>query len=73
MLRQVGLAVGVAVLVAVLGTPHTASASLTAFRQGWAVIATASLLAALLGTVLLRSQRSPAPAAAAQPTPAAGG
>lgn len=50
MLRQVGLAVGVAVLVAVLGAPREVSA----FDHGWMVIAATSLLAALAGAVLLR-------------------
>ncbi len=54
MLRQVGLAVGVAVLVAVLGAPATPSAAQTAFEHGWYVIAGAALLAALAGLVLLR-------------------
>jgi EmrB/QacA subfamily drug resistance transporter len=54
MLRQVGLAVGVAVLIAVLGTPHTAAEELSAFQEGWFVIAAASLAAAVAGMVLLR-------------------
>jgi hypothetical protein len=57
MLRQVGLAIGVAVLVAVLGTPHTGAAQLSAFRHGWIVIASAALLAAVSGGVLLRRPR----------------
>jgi EmrB/QacA subfamily drug resistance transporter len=54
MLRQLGLAVGVAVLVAVLGTPHTDAATLTAYRHGWEMIALAALLAAVFGGALLR-------------------
>jgi MFS family permease len=54
MLRQVGLAVGVAVLVAVLGAPATPAAARTAFEHGWYVVAGASLLAALAGLLLLR-------------------
>jgi EmrB/QacA subfamily drug resistance transporter len=53
MLRQVGLAIGVALLVAVLGTPHTPAAQLSAFRHGWEMIAVASLLAAAAGGWLL--------------------
>ena len=53
MLRQVGLAVGVAVLVAVIGTPHTGAQQLAAFQDGWIVIASAALLAAISGGVLL--------------------
>jgi hypothetical protein len=58
MLRQVGLAVGVAVLIAVLGTPGSPAAALSAFRHGWEVIAGASLLAALAGVVILRAPRA---------------
>jgi EmrB/QacA subfamily drug resistance transporter len=68
MLRQVGLAVGVAVLVAVLGTPHGGSSELSAFRHGWIVIGAASLASAVAGVALLR--RRP-PAAAANPTASA--
>ncbi len=57
MLRQVGLAVGVAVLVAVIGTPHTGAQQLSAFQHGWIVIASTALLAALSGAVLLRPRR----------------
>ena len=57
MLRQVGLAVGVAVLVAVIGTPHTGAEQLSAFQHGWIVIASTALLAALSGAVLLRPRR----------------
>jgi EmrB/QacA subfamily drug resistance transporter len=53
MLRQVGLAVGVAVFVAVLGSPHTPAASLAAFQRGWIVIACVSAGAALTGAALL--------------------
>jgi len=68
MLRQVGLAVGVAILVAVIGAPHTPSAQLSAFQEGWWVISATSLLAALAGVVLLR----PAKAAATRRTDATG-
>ena len=54
MLRQVGLAVGVAILVAVLGTPHSVSAEVTAFEHGWTVISATALLAAVAGATLLR-------------------
>jgi EmrB/QacA subfamily drug resistance transporter len=66
MLRQVGFAVGVAMLVAVLGSPHGASAELTAFRHGWYATAGAGVAAAL-AAALLRSRRAPAqqPAAGA--------
>jgi EmrB/QacA subfamily drug resistance transporter len=63
MLRQVGLAVGVAVLVAVLGTPHGPHATLSAYRHGWEVIALASLLAAVAGALTLGSGPTAAPVA----------
>jgi EmrB/QacA subfamily drug resistance transporter len=66
MLRQVGFAVGVAMLVAVLGSPHGASAELTAFRHGWYATVAAGVAAAL-AAVLLRSR----PASAPQPAVAA--
>ncbi|MFZ0089834.1 MAG: MFS transporter [Solirubrobacteraceae bacterium] len=55
MLRQVGLAVGVAILVAVIGSPGGPAAELSAFRDGWIVIAACSLIAAAAGGVLLRT------------------
>lgn len=55
MLRQVGLAVGVAILIAVLGSPHTPAQALNAFQAGWAGIAAISLGAAAAGAVLLRT------------------
>ncbi len=57
MLRQVGLAVGVAVFVAVLGTPHGLHAVLSAYRAGWFVVAGTSLLAALAGLAVLTPWR----------------
>jgi EmrB/QacA subfamily drug resistance transporter len=63
MLRQVGLAVGVAVLVAVLGTPASPAAAQTAFVHAWYVVAGAALLAALAGALLLHPAAVPRPAA----------
>ena len=54
MLRQVGFAVGVAMLVAVLGSPHGAAAELTAFRHGWYATAGAGVAAALAAILLRR-------------------
>ncbi|MDE3133317.1 MAG: DHA2 family efflux MFS transporter permease subunit [Acidobacteriota bacterium] len=58
MLRQVGLAVGVAVFVAVVGAPTTPRAALAAWQQGWIVIAATALLAALVGAIGLRPPRA---------------
>jgi EmrB/QacA subfamily drug resistance transporter len=57
MLRQVGLAVGVAALVAVLGTPGSPLAAVPAFQSGWALIAATMALAGLVGVVWLPVQR----------------
>jgi EmrB/QacA subfamily drug resistance transporter len=64
MVRQIGLVVGVAVLVAVLGTPNTAAGELAAFRHGWLVVAATSLSCALAGVLLRR------PHPAVEPKPA---
>jgi MFS family permease len=63
MLRQVGIAVGVAMLVAVLGSPHGAAAELSAYRHGWYATAGAGVAAALAAIVLRRGSRmQPRPA-----------
>ena len=72
MLRQVGLAVGVAVLVALLGAPHGPAATVAAYRHGWEMIAGASLLSAVAGGVLLR-RRTPSTAVEPVATAPAGG
>ena len=55
-------------LVAVLGTPHSPAGALSAFRNGWEVIAGTALLAAVAGGVLLAPARGrrerPVPGAA---------
>jgi MFS family permease len=58
MLRQVGLAVGVAVLVAVLGAPVTPAARLAAFQHGWIVIAAIALTGAFAAALLRRPART---------------
>ena len=57
MLRQVGLAIGVAGLVAVLGTPGSPLAAVAAFQSGWTLIAATMALAGLVGVVWLPVQR----------------
>jgi EmrB/QacA subfamily drug resistance transporter len=69
MVRQVGLAIGVAVLVAVIGTPATAQATLTAFHDGWWVIAAIALAGAVGALALLRPTPGSAPAAVAPNPP----
>jgi EmrB/QacA subfamily drug resistance transporter len=59
MLRQVGLAVGVALFIAVLGTPAAGHATVLAYRHGSEVLAAAALLAGLAGVTMLRTRRQP--------------
>jgi MFS family permease len=67
MLRQVGIAVGVAMLIAVLGSAHGSAAALTAFRHGWYATAGAGVAAALAAIVLRRASVTQARPAAAGP------
>ena len=63
MLRQVGLAVGVAVFVALLGTPGSPADALAAFQLGWGVTAAIALTGGVLGVGLLAvRRRAPEPA-----------
>ena len=65
MLRQTGLALGVAILVAVLGrATDRGSAALGAFQHAWWVIAALSSASIIPALVLLRSGRAAAPLAA---------
>ena len=57
-MRQTGLAIGVAVFVAVLGRPVGVSAALESFQRGWLVLAGLSFLAVLPAVVFLRSSRA---------------
>jgi EmrB/QacA subfamily drug resistance transporter len=54
MFRQVGLAIGVAVLIAIIGEPHSPGSVLSAYRQGSLAVAAISLLAAGVGGFVLR-------------------
>ena len=63
MIRQTGMALGVAILVAVLGTSTGRGAAvLTAFRHGWWVIAALSVAGVIPAVLLLRRGRQPATA-----------
>jgi len=72
MFRQIGLAIGVAILIAVLGSPHSPAAALDVYRRGWIVVAAISLAGAVLGMVLLSRGRTVEPRVMAPgaPTPA---
>ncbi len=64
MLRQVGLAVGVAALIAVLGTPHSPLATLLAYQRATWMIAAIAFLGGMVGFGLLAVGRQPLPTAA---------
>ncbi len=57
MLRQIGLAIGVAVLIAVLGSPHSLGATLEMYRRATWIIAAVALFAGLIGLTLLTPRR----------------
>jgi hypothetical protein len=63
MLRQIGLAVGVAVLIAVLGSPRSRAGTLAAYQRGWTVIAAIALVSGLAGLALVSARRQPVTAA----------
>ena len=72
MLRQVGFAVGVAMLVAVLGNPRGIAGQLAAFKDGWHAAAAASLAAAVSSVALgLRRPRAATEPELTGPAPAA--
>jgi hypothetical protein len=59
--RQIGGAIGVAVLVVFLGTPHSPAEALTGFDHLWTYAAIAAAVAGLI-CCLLTPARKPAPA-----------
>jgi EmrB/QacA subfamily drug resistance transporter len=71
MLRQIGMAIGVAVLIAVLGTPHTAGAVVHAYRDASIVIAVTALAAGAVALTLLSRRRAPMADATSVPAVAA--
>jgi hypothetical protein len=67
MFRQVGAALGVAAFVAVVGTPSREQA-IDAYRNGWALMAAAATIGALLMLVIrLIESRASTPSATADP------
>ncbi|MEU7144234.1 hypothetical protein ABZ942_32655 [Nocardia sp. NPDC046473] len=69
MARQIGLALGVALFVAVLGTPTTPQATLDAFHRGWYVTAAVAVLAGLVGLrTKLPSATTPQPISTTPPS-----
>ena len=72
MLRQVGLAIGVAVLIAVLGSPGSPAGVLAAYQRGWTVIAAFAFASGVAGFLLLVRRRAPAIASEPAAVPATG-
>jgi EmrB/QacA subfamily drug resistance transporter len=68
MFRQIGLAVGVAVLIAVLGSPASPAAVLVAYQRAWIVTAAISLAGGLVALGLLTNRRRQLDAPAATAT-----
>jgi hypothetical protein len=66
MVRQVGMAIGVAILVAVLGAPDTSVGRLDAFRHGWWVIAAIAATGAVAAVLLRRPSPAATPVADAE-------
>jgi hypothetical protein len=58
MLRQIGLAIGIAVLIAVLGVPHTPAATLDVYQNATWIVAALALVAGIVGLALLAPARA---------------
>jgi MFS family permease len=67
MLRQIGLAIGVAILIAVLGSPASATATLHVYQRASWIVAAISLASGIIGLVLLAGQARSQPVAAPSP------
>jgi hypothetical protein len=57
MIRQAALAVGVAMFVAIIGTPATSLERLTAFHRGWWIMAVIAALALIPNYIFIRAGR----------------
>jgi len=65
MLRQIGLAIGVAVLIAVLGSPGSPAATLHVYERASYIVAAMAFVSGLVALVLLAPRARPAPMAGA--------
>jgi EmrB/QacA subfamily drug resistance transporter len=57
MIRQAALAIGVAIFVAIIGTPATSLERLTAFHRGWWIMAAIAALALIPNYIFIRAGR----------------
>lgn len=64
MIRQTGMAIGVAVLVALVGTAATPAEKLAAFEHAWWLMAAITALGLIPTLFVLRARPTPAPVAA---------
>jgi EmrB/QacA subfamily drug resistance transporter len=58
MLRQIGLAIGIAVLIAVLGSPRSLQATVLAYQRASWIVAAIALASGLAGLLLLAPRRA---------------
>ncbi|HLJ03237.1 MAG TPA: MFS transporter [Solirubrobacteraceae bacterium] len=61
MLRQIGLAIGVAILIAVLGSPASRAATLHVYQRASWIVAALALASGIIGAVLLAPGRRAVP------------
>jgi MFS family permease len=64
MLRRIGLAIGVAVLIAILGSPHSAGDTLHVHQRASVVIAAIAAVGGVIGWMMLTVRRGTIPASA---------
>jgi EmrB/QacA subfamily drug resistance transporter len=57
MIRQAALAVGVAMFVAIIGTPATLAERVTAFHRGWWIMAAVAALALIPNYIFIKGKR----------------
>ncbi|HVB70530.1 MAG TPA: DHA2 family efflux MFS transporter permease subunit [Acidimicrobiales bacterium] len=67
--RQIGGAIGVAILVVILGVAHSPGSALTSFHHLWLYIATMAVAAGLVATQLRRPAGASAPSVLVTSTP----
>ena len=73
MLRQIGLAIGVAVLIAILGSARSPHQAVDAYQSSSVVIAALAIVAGVIALVLLAPRFRPEVAAAPVPGAAVAG